>query len=96
MSDDFPIHQWDELISQARLTLNLLRQSNTALNVSAYVHQHGPFDYNCMLLAPMGCAVQFCIKPNQQKSWGEHSSDGWHQCTSTEHYHCHVVFVKAT
>jgi hypothetical protein len=29
VSNDFPIHQWDELVLQAVLTLNLLRQSNT-------------------------------------------------------------------
>ena len=44
----------------------------------------------------MGCAVQFHIKPNQRKSWGEHASDGWYLRTSPDHYRCHWVFVKAT
>jgi hypothetical protein len=96
VSDDFPIHQWDELMPQIVLTLNLLRQSNVAPNVSAYAYHHGPFDYNRMPLAPMGCAVQFHIKPKRRRTWGEHSSDGWYLRTSPEHYRCHVVFVKAT
>ncbi|KAL7480170.1 hypothetical protein ACHAW6_005874 [Cyclotella cf. meneghiniana] len=96
VSDDFPIHQWDELIPQAVTTLNLLRQSNVAPNVSAYAYHHGNFDYNRMPLAPLGCAVQFHIKPTNRQSWGEHSSDGWHLGSSAEHYRCWWVFVKET
>ncbi|KAL7476168.1 hypothetical protein ACHAW6_002048, partial [Cyclotella cf. meneghiniana] len=46
VSDDFPINQWDELLPQTVLTLNLLRQSNIAPNISAYAYHHGSFDYN--------------------------------------------------
>eukprot|EP00804_Cyclotella_cryptica_P008147 CCRYP_004624-RA/>CCRYP_004624-RA protein AED:0.13 eAED:0.13 QI:0/0/0/1/0/0/3/0/1209 len=56
----------------------------------------GSFDYNRMPLAPMGCAVQFHIKPDKCKTWGEHSMDGWYLKTSSEHYRCHIVFVKKT
>ena len=78
VSDDFPIHQWHEIVPQVVLTLNLLRQSNVAPNISAYAYHHGRFDYNRMPLAPMSCAVQFHIKPNRHKTWGEHGSDGWY------------------
>jgi hypothetical protein len=44
----------------------------------------------------MGCAVQFHIKPNRRKTWGEHSSNGWYLTTSPDHYRCHYIFVKAT
>eukprot|EP00804_Cyclotella_cryptica_P000411 CCRYP_008709-RA/>CCRYP_008709-RA protein AED:0.43 eAED:0.43 QI:0/0/0/1/0/0/5/0/715 len=55
-----------------------------------------PSTYNRMPLAPMGCAVQFHIKPDKRKTWGEHSMDGWYLKTSPEHYRCHIVFVKKT
>jgi single-stranded DNA-binding protein len=96
VSDDFPIREWDELLPQTVLTLNLLRQSHVAPNISAYAYHHGSFDYNRMPLAPMGCAVQFHIKPDKRKTWGEHSMDGWYLKTSPEHYRCHIVFVKKT
>eukprot|EP00804_Cyclotella_cryptica_P028277 CCRYP_014613-RB/>CCRYP_014613-RB protein AED:0.36 eAED:0.36 QI:0/0/0/1/0/0/2/0/471 len=96
VSDDFPIREWDELIPQTVLTLNLLRQANVAPNISAYAYHHGSFDYNRMPLAPMGCADQFHIKPDKRKTWGEHSMDGWYLKTSPEHYRCHIVFVKKT
>ena len=96
IADDFPIREWDELLPQTILTLNLMRQSNVAPNISAYAYHHGSFDYNRMPLAPMGCGVQFHIKPNRRRTLGEHSMDGWYLQTSPEHYRCHVVFVKKT
>jgi hypothetical protein len=96
VSDNFPIHQWHELVPQVVLTLNLLRQSHVAPTILAYAYHHGTFGYNRMPLAPMGCAVQFHIKPNRRKTWGEHSSDGWYLTTSRDHYRCHYIFVKAT
>eukprot|EP00956_Cyclotella_meneghiniana_P037733 scaffold143603_cov33-Cyclotella_meneghiniana.AAC.1 len=96
VSDDFPIREWDELLPQAVLTLNLLRQSHVAPNISAYAYHNGSFDYNRMPLAPMGCAVQFHVKPDRRKTWGEHSMDGWYLKTSEEHYRCHIVLVKKT
>jgi hypothetical protein len=95
-ADGFPINQWDELLLQTILTLNLLRQSNVAPNISAYAYHHGSFDYNRMPIAPMGCAVQFHIKPARRKTFGEHSGDGFYLKTSEEHYRMHVVFCKKT
>ena len=46
VADSFPMNQWDKLLPQTILTLNLLRQSNVAPNISAYVYHHGSFDYN--------------------------------------------------
>ncbi len=70
VSDDFPIREWDELIPQTVLTLNLLRQSHVSPNISAYSHHHGSFDYNRMPLAPMGCAVQLFQNSEKRTSWG--------------------------
>ena len=96
VDNSFPINQWDELLPQTILTLNLLRQSNVAPNISAWAYHHGSFDYNRMPLAPMGCAVQFHIKPSRRKTFGEHSEDGFYLKTSEEHYRTHVVFCKKT
>ncbi|KAL7481114.1 hypothetical protein ACHAW6_006798 [Cyclotella cf. meneghiniana] len=45
VADSFPINQWDELLPQMILTLNLLRQLNVAPNISAWSYHHGSFDY---------------------------------------------------
>ncbi|KAL7482588.1 hypothetical protein ACHAW6_008259 [Cyclotella cf. meneghiniana] len=92
----FPLNEWDRLIPQATLTLNLLSQSNVSPNVSAYAHHHGQFNYNHMPLAPMGCAVQLHEKPKKQKTFGEHAADEWYIKTLPEHYRCHIIFVQKT
>ena len=86
VDDSFLIYWLDLLIPQTVLKMNLLRQSNVEPNVMAYAYLHGQFDYNYVPLAPMGCAVQFHIKPKQQWSWGEHSIDGWYVQRSPKHY----------
>jgi hypothetical protein len=96
VADGFPMNQWDELLPQTILTLNLLHQSNVAPNISAYAYHHGSFDYNRMPIAPMGCAVQFHIKPGRRKTFGEHSADGFCLKMSEEHYRTHIVFCKKT
>jgi hypothetical protein len=44
----------------------------------------------------MGCAVQLYESPSNRHTWAPHAVDGWYLRTSTEHYRCHVVFVKKT
>ena len=41
----FPPSLWDRLLTQAKITINLLQQSNATPNVSAYTHLSGPFNY---------------------------------------------------
>ena len=95
-ADDFPPSLWDRLLPQAEITINLLRQSNAAPNVSAYAHLSGPFDYNKMPLAPMGCAVQVHEKTDKRGTWAYHSVDGWYLATSPEHYRTHLCHIKST
>jgi hypothetical protein len=51
------------LLPQTEITINLIRQSNATPNVSAYAHLSGPFDYNKLPLASMGCEAQVHEKP---------------------------------
>jgi hypothetical protein len=96
VAEGFPINQWGKLLPQTILTLNLLRQLNMAPNISAYAYHHGTFDYNRMPIAPIGCSVQFHIKPSRRKTFGEHSGSGFYLKMSPEHYRTHVVFCKKT
>ena len=68
-AEGFPPSLWDRLLPQAEVTVNLLRQSNTAPHVSAYAHLSGLFDYNKMPLAPMGCEVQVHDKKDKRGTW---------------------------
>ena len=96
VADDFPLKLWDKLLPQTEITLNLLRQSNATPTVSAYAHLNGPFDYNKMPLAPMGCNAQVHEKTDSRGTWAFHSVDGWYVNTSPEHYRTHRCHIKST
>ncbi len=96
VDDSFQMMLWDKLLPQTILTLNLLRQSNVTPTVSAYAYINGPFDYNAMPLAPMGCTVQLHESTNRRITWAEDSIDGWYLPTSPEHYWCHIIHVTKT
>jgi len=93
---DFPENLWDWLLPQAEITLNLLRQSISTPNVSAYAHLSGPFNYNKMSLAPMGCTAQIHEKSDKRGTWQYHTVDGWYLNTSPIHYRTHVCHIKKT
>ena len=92
----FPPSLWDRLLPQAEVTINLLRQSNATPNVSAYAHLSGPFDYNMMPLAPMGCEAQVHEKNDKRGVWAYHPVDGWYLATSPEQYRTHICHIKTT
>ena len=96
VADDFPPNLWDWLLPQTKIMINLIQQSNATPNVLAYAHLSGPFDYNKMPLAPMGCEAQVNEKTNKPDTWACHLVDGWYLFTSPEHYHTHNCHIKHT
>jgi len=94
--DDFPPSLWNRLLPQTEITINLIRQLNATPNVSAYAHLSGPFDYNKMPLAPMGCETQVHEKTDKRGTWAYHSVDGWYLFTSQEQYCMHNCHIKHT
>ena len=81
-SQYFPLSLWDRLLPQSEITINVLRQSNKTPNVLAYAHLSGPFDYNKILLAPMGISVQVHEKTYKRGTWAYHPVDGCYLAAS--------------
>eukprot|EP00804_Cyclotella_cryptica_P008732 CCRYP_018472-RA/>CCRYP_018472-RA protein AED:0.06 eAED:0.06 QI:0/0/0/1/1/1/4/0/898 len=96
VADDFLLKLWDKLLPQTEIILNRLRQSNATPTVSAYTHLNGPYDYNKMSLATMGCNAQVHEKTDSQGTWAFHSVDRWYINTSPEHYRTHHCHIKST
>jgi hypothetical protein len=92
---NFPMYLWDCLLPQAVATLNMLQQSHNNPSILAYEYVNDPFNYNSMLLALLGCAVQMHEATNWQKTWDAHSLNGWYLGTP-EHYRCHQFFCQKT
>jgi hypothetical protein len=96
VADCFPQNLWDWLLPQTKITINLIKQSNATPYISAYAHLSGPFDYNKMPLAPMGCEAQVHKKTDKCGTWAYHTVDGWYLFTSSEHYRTHNCHFKHT
>jgi hypothetical protein len=94
--DKFPLSLWCHLLEPAELTLNLLRQSQITPNVSAFAHVHGNHDYMRKPFAPIGCAIQTHVKPDNRLSWDTRSEPGFNLGTSMEHHRCFRVYVTRT
>ncbi len=91
IDDKFPLSLWYHLLEPAILTLNLLHQSKVAPKSSAYAHIHGPHDYMKKPFAPLGCAIQARIKPEDCRTWNTQSDTGFSLGTSMEHHRCFWV-----
>ena len=84
----FPVNEWDRLIDQAEITLNLLRTSRINPKLSAYAALNGNFDFNRTPMAPPGTKVVVHVKPKLRASWGYHGEDGFYTGPALEHYRC--------
>ena len=78
---DFPRNLWDLLIPQTELTLNLLRQSNSTPEISAWEAFDGAFSYNHTPLAHWDAVSSF-IRNLEHGTLGisEERTDGESEC----------------
>ena len=96
VDDKFPLSLWCHLLEPAELTLNLLRKSNVTPKISAFAHVHGHHDYMKKPFAPLGCAVQSHVKPEDRRTWDARADAGYSLGTSMEHHRCYRVYITKT
>ena len=75
---DFPLHLWDCLLSQATLTLNLLRPSRINPRLSVEAQLNGALDFNRTPLAPPGTKVLIFEISTDRHTWDPHGIDSWY------------------
>ena len=92
----FPINEWDRLIEQAVITINLLRTSRLNPRLSAHAYLFGNYDFNKWPLAPPGTKVVVHTKSTKRPSWGYHGEEGFYVAPATEHYRCIQCLMKNT
>ena len=59
----FPLREWDRLIEQATITLNLMRATRINPRVSAYTFMFGEYDYRSTPLVPPRIKLIAHVKP---------------------------------
>jgi hypothetical protein len=74
----------------------LLCQSKVAPKISAYAHVLGPQDYMKKTFAPLGCAIQAHLKPEDCRTWDTRSDAGFSLGMSMEHHRCFRVYITQT
>ena len=74
----FPITEWDRLLPQTILTLNLLCSSRIYPSLSAHASLFGNFDFNQTPLAPLGTKIVAHTNSDTRTTFGEHGKVGWY------------------
>ena len=92
MDPQFPLLEWDRLINQENVTLNLLRSDRTNSKLSAYAYIFGEFDFAD---TPMAKVVAH-IKLSQRRTWELNSEAGWYVGPSMKHYRCFQCYFPRT
>jgi hypothetical protein len=84
----FPPYLWDLLLTEAKLTLNLLRQATLNPWISAWELFQGAFDFNKTPLGPVGCHILIHAKPASSWSWDFCAKNGFYIGLALELYPC--------
>lgn len=93
---DSPLAEWDRILDQANITLNLLRTSRTNPHLSAYAYLFDNYDFNAHPLVPPGSKVVLHKKTDKRASWEYHGVEAWYIGSSLAHYQCLKCFVPST
>ena len=93
---NFPMDQWDRLLPQAEMTLNMLRSARVNPHLSAYAYMNGEFEFNRTPLAPPGTRVVVHLKKGQKQTWELNGEVAWYIGPSMKHYRCVQCFYPRT
>jgi len=85
---NFLLSEWDRLIPQTNITLNLLRNARCNPKLSAYSYIFGTFNFMATPLAPPGTKVVAHTHPDKRGSWELNGKVGWYVGLAMNHYRC--------
>jgi hypothetical protein len=92
----FPAKQWDRIIKQAVMTLNMCRPSRINPKLSAYQQVWGNFDFNKTPLAPPGCKVVVHERAMERGAWACHGVGGYYIGPAMKHYRNYISYIPET
>ena len=80
-----PIQEWERLLPQCDITLNILRSLRRQTNLSSYAATFGNFNFNQTHLAPPGKRVLVHKTTKHRASFAPHRVYGWYIGPSLDH-----------
>ena len=93
---NFPLSEWDCLIEQANITINLLRTARVNPALSAYAFIFGTFNFSATPLAPPGTKVVAYIDPKARGTWDLNGETGWYVGPAMKHYRNVNIYIPRT
>ena len=90
------MRDWDRLIPQTDLPLNLLRTARANTKLSVYEYIFGQSDLNAAPLVLPGIRVLAHDRTKQRTTWAPHGEEGWKVEASKEHYRYITIYFLAT
>jgi hypothetical protein len=75
---EVPMHQWDKLLPQAELTLNIMRTSWLNARNSAWTMLHSVHAYKRTPISPAGCKLIKSSSSQQRQTWQGHGHPGFY------------------
>ncbi|KAJ1384547.1 hypothetical protein B484DRAFT_306697, partial [Ochromonadaceae sp. CCMP2298] len=93
---EFPMLDWDLLLQQAEITVNLLRPCTVDPSVSAWEYVRGPYDFGGHPIGPAGCKVVVYESPATRATWAAHGSVGFYTGPALSHHRGFRVFLPET
>ena len=84
---DFPMNQWDLLVPQAMLTINILRPCRSNIAISAHEGIYGSkYDFGAHPIHVAGMRIVALDPPDKRESWSPHGLDAFYISPSLDHY----------
>ncbi len=92
----FPANQWDRLIKQTVMTLNMVRPSRINPKLSAYNQLWGIFNFEKTPMAPPGCKVVVHERPQERGTWADHGVAGFYIGPAMHHFRNYYCYIPTT
>ena len=96
VDSNYSMSEWDRLLPQTILTLNLLRSSRIHPSLSAHASLFGNYDFNRVPIAPLVTKIVAHESSETRATFGEHGKVGWYIGPSPEHYRCYKCYFTDT
>ena len=90
------MQEWDRLLVQVELTINLLRNARLNPKLLAWAFLSGNFDFNKSPLLPPGTKIIIHAKPSNRASWAFHGENGYYIGPAVNHYRYIKTYIPKT
>ena len=96
LNSNVPLSEWDRLLTQSNITLNLLHASRSNQKILACIYVFREFNFVATHLAPPGTKIVTHIKPGNRSLWELNGEVGWYVGPSMQHYYCVECYYPRT